>query len=213
MPLPVPDPTEIRPTEPGPAGPVPTPARAAEAAGSGAPPSTSGGGDAGGRRRAGRPRKAAGEARSERVLVSLKPAEVAAVKREAEASNLSVSAYVRHRLLGKAVAPRQLRADVKEARLEVRRSAAELARVGSNLNQLVRWANAGAPTEGPPRPDVGAEWAALAAEVRAAVGGVASTMRALSRLGDAGDGRVHGGGPTYVGRPAGDGGDPGAGPS
>ena len=217
-------PNENRPATPRPADAVWDGAPASgDADHGGAEPRAAGGGAEGGAAErgrpggGGRPKKAPGEARSERVYVSLKPGESGAVKRAAAGAGLSVSAYARRRLLGKAVAPLEVSAKIDGAQAELRRSAVELSRVGVNLNQLARWANEGAPAEraAPPTGPAGsaAGWAALEAEVRAAINEVESATRALGRAADGGDGRVRGEGPTYVRRVTDDGDGGGSGTS
>ena len=164
-------------------------------------------------RRVGRPSKPPSERRTRKLQVLLKPREAAAVKRAAAGAGLSVSAYARRRVLGLAVAPAAIGEAMSRARDGLDRSAAELGRVGSDLNQLARWANAGVPTEqaapfGTAPPEAGqavepggpaaADWAALAAEVLASVRAVRAASEAVARAADGGDGRVGAGGPTYV---------------
>jgi hypothetical protein len=96
------------------------------------------------------------------VLVT--PAERSAVHRAAADAGLSVSAFVRRRALGQ---PVTARADAQ--------ARAALRRVGVNLNQLARAANAAGPPGAPP--SVGS---ALAAKVEAALSEV---LAAVERLG------------------------------
>ena len=161
------------------------------------------------KRKGGRPKKPPGEGRTERVYVSLAPAEAEAVRAAADAAGLSASAYARRRLLGRPVAPLVLGRRVEAAQSELVGAAGELSRVGSNLNQLARRANEGGP--------LGVDWVALAEEVRSTVGRVRAASEALGRAADGGDGRSRGGGPVYVravgGDPVGDAGGDGPGPS
>ena len=100
----------------------------------------------------GRPRKAALTRRTARIELRLTPDEKGRVERAAEAAGRSASDYLRRRALGQPV--------VARADAEAKRA---LSRVGGNLNQVVRRANAGgvAGLEGEVR--------AVLAEVRAAV--------------------------------------------
>ena len=184
--------------------PVPTPASAGtEPAGAQAPtgsatelkPSSSGGT----RRRGGRPKKGPGAGLTVAVLTRLREDEAARVRADAEAAGLSVSAYVRRRLFGRPVAPRVLAQSVDTAQLE-------LARVGTNLNQLVRRAHQTAADLERSEPPVGAAsgaadgspsatareaWATIAAEARAVIGEVRAASRALAEA-------AEGGGTGYV---------------
>ena len=146
------------------------------------------------RRRGGRPKTAAGEALSVVVVTRLKEREAARVRAEAEAAGLSVGAYVRRRLFGRPVASRVLARSVDTAQVE-------LARVGTNLNQLVRRAHqtaadlergglpAGAASgTASGGSSAGATWAAIAAEARSLIGEVRAASRALARAAEGGAG-------------------------
>ena len=111
----------------------------------------------------GRPKKPPAESRTAQLHVLVTPAERSAVHRAAADAGLSVSAFVRRRALGQPVAAR---ADAQ--------ARAALRRVGVNLNQLARAANAAEPTGAPP--GVGL---ALAAKVEAAI---IEVIKAVERL-------------------------------
>ncbi|MBW3099266.1 plasmid mobilization protein [Pseudohoeflea coraliihabitans] len=82
----------------------------------------------------GRPKKAPGEQRSERLSgVSLTPAERHHVEAQAERAGLPVSEFCRRAILGQRIRPRRSASD---DRLLV-----ELNRVGVNLHQIVRALN------------------------------------------------------------------------
>ena len=114
-----------------------------------------------GRPKGGRPKTAPPDARRAVVQALLTEAERDAVRRAADDSGLTVSAYARRRLLGRPVAP-----------LVDGRAQRELNRIGVNLNQLVRAANGGAAS-----PDV----ERLVAEARAAVAEVREAVQRLGR--------------------------------
>ena len=114
-----------------------------------------------GRPKGGRPKTAPPDARRAVVQALLTEAEREAVRRAADDSGLTVSAYARRRLLGRPVAP-----------LVDGRAQRELNRIGVNLNQLVRAANGGTA-----RPDV----ERLVAEARAAVAEVREAVQRLGR--------------------------------
>ena len=88
-----------------------------------------------GAKRTGRPRMAKGEGRTASLPpVRITPAELAIVQEQAARAGLSLSDFSRRVILRKRVAPAIT--DTDEAAL------AELARIGVNLNQLARRANA-----------------------------------------------------------------------
>ena len=147
------------------------------------------------RGRGGRPKKSPGVGQTVSLQSLVTEREAAAVRAEASAAGLSVSAYVRRRLLGRPVAPLVLAATVDAAQTGLGRVGTELNRVGVNLNQLARRANEGGGSGPSTEGDSGTEWAALAEEVRAAVADVRAASRALGRAAGADDGRV---GPVYV---------------
>lgn len=112
----------------------------------------------------GRPKNNPAESRTAQLHVLVTPAERSAVHRAAADAGLSVSAFVRRRALGQ---PVTARADAQ--------ARAALRRVGVNLNQLARAANAAGPTGAPL--GVGS---ALAAKAEAVL---ADVLAAVERLG------------------------------
>lgn len=80
---------------------------------------------------AGRPKKPTADLRTNQVRIRLTASEKSRIGRAAGAAGLSASEYLRRRALGQAVVAR---ADVEAVR--------QLRRVGANLNQLARRANA-----------------------------------------------------------------------
>ena len=105
------------------------------------------------KRRGGRPKKTEATGRASRVHVLLTVAEKARVREAARRGGLSISEYVRRRTLGRPVTSR-VDADVER----------QLRRIGVNLNQLTRVANAAGQVER------GADLDALVAEIRRAIG-------------------------------------------
>ena len=105
------------------------------------------------KRRGGRPKKTEATGRASRVHVLLTVAEKARVREAARRGGLSISEYVRRRTLGRPVTSR-VDADAER----------QLRRIGVNLNQLTRVANAAGQVER------GADLDALVAEIRRAIG-------------------------------------------
>lgn len=111
-----------------------------------------------GRQTIGRPRKAPGERRDDRLPnVRVTAAERAFVEQQAAAAGLPLVEYCRRRILGVIVRPRVAAAD--ELAL------VELNRAGVNLNQIAKALNSGR--------DLPADFSAVLDEVRAAVAKVA----------------------------------------
>ena len=104
-------------------------------------------------RRGGRPKKTEATSRASRVHVLLTVAEKTRVREAARRGGLSISEYVRRRTLGRPVTSR-MDADAER----------QLRRIGVNLNQLARVANAAGQVER------GVDLDALVVEVRRAVG-------------------------------------------
>lgn len=105
------------------------------------------------RRRGGRPKKTEATGRISRVHVLLTVAEKGRVREAARRGGLSISEYVRRRTLGRPVTSR-VDADAER----------QLRRIGVNLNQLARVANAAGQVER------GADLDVLVAEIRRAIG-------------------------------------------
>lgn len=103
-------------------------------------------------RRGGRPKKTEAAGRASRVHVLLTATEKARVREAARQGGLSISEYVRRRTLGRAVTSR-MDADAER----------QLRRIGVNLNQLARVANAAGHLER------GADLDALVTELRQAI--------------------------------------------
>ena len=104
-------------------------------------------------RRGGRPKKTESTGRASRVHVLLTVAEKERVREAARRGGLSLSEYVRRRTLGRPVTSR-MDADAER----------QLRRIGVNLNQLARVANAAGQVER------GADLDLLVAEARRAIG-------------------------------------------
>lgn len=114
-------------------------------------------------RRIGRPRKAQGEARDDRLpRLRVTTAERATVEAAAAMAGLELSEFCRRAILGQRIA-------AAPARLAQAQLLAEINRIGVNLNQLTRAANAGRPM-----PSSVAE---AAAEVRVMVARLAELVR------------------------------------
>lgn len=74
------------------------------------------------------------------IPIRVKPEEKEMITKKAEAAELSVSEYLRSLANGATITPRRKRAYLRDpAFAEYTR---QLARIGNNLNQLARWANA-----------------------------------------------------------------------
>lgn len=82
------------------------------------------------RRRGGRPALPAGARRTRQVTVSLRAEEHRVLSQRARDAGRPLSVYIREVALGAQLAPLANRAAYRE-----------LSRVGTNLNQLARWAN------------------------------------------------------------------------
>ena len=104
-------------------------------------------------RRGGRPKKTEATGRGSRVHMLLTVAEKARVREAARRGGLSISEYVRRRTLGRPVTSR-VDADAER----------QLRRIGVNLNQLARVANAAGQVKR------GADLDALVDEIRRAIG-------------------------------------------
>lgn len=83
----------------------------------------------------GRPRQAADKLRSERIRIRLSPSELAFLREQAGGRPLT--SWVRERLLGE---PRGRLPMIPAANLEI---VGQLAKIGNNVNQLVRLAHTG----------------------------------------------------------------------
>lgn len=81
-----------------------------------------------------RPRKHSGEARDQQLKLRLTMAEAEHLRAQAERAGLSAAEYARRRILGHVVTPRAPAADAALV--------SELNRIGVNVNQLARVANA-----------------------------------------------------------------------
>jgi|APTNR8051073442_1049403.scaffolds.fasta_scaffold02828_10 hypothetical protein len=102
----------------------------------------------------GRPRKAADEARSERLSgIRLTPAERHVVELMAERAGVSVAEFARHAILGQRMPQRRTRG--------MDRAIVELNRVGVNLNQIAARVNMTG--------DLAGDFRAVMAEVRSAI--------------------------------------------
>ena len=104
------------------------------------------------KRRGGRPKKTEATGRASRVHVLLTVGEKTRVREAARRGGLSISEYVRRRTLGRPVTSR-VDADVER----------QLRRIGVNLNQLARVANAAGQVER------GADLDALVGEIRRSI--------------------------------------------
>jgi uncharacterized protein (DUF1778 family) len=86
-------------------------------------------------RKGGRPRKTETDRRGEHLRVRVRPDELAAIEQRAAACNMALSDFVREQALSGAVLVRQFNTLSAVDRHD-------LARIGSNLNQIARACNA-----------------------------------------------------------------------